>query len=203
MVVTQEHAAAPGRQRAPDLAPGAQVDLYRDGFTAANALELAGSYDVVVDATDNAASRFLASDACAVLNRPLVSGAALGTDGQLTVYCCGPDGALACAHVPLPTVKRKAAPSVQSPLFPSMWRVCCIWPAEMHLQGGSVVRAQQGSDSITGAAQKRAASHWAGLQVTYRAGAAVRHRSGRQRPMSGLPQGQPMGACALGCSLGY
>ena len=99
-MVTQEHAAAPGRQRAPDLAPGAQVDLYRDGFTAANALELAGSYDVVVDATDNAASRYLASDACAVLNRPLVSGAALGTDGQLTVYCCGPDGARTRAYAP-------------------------------------------------------------------------------------------------------
>ena len=75
------------------------MDLYRDGFTAANALELAGSYDVVVDATDNAASRYLISDACAVLNKPLVSGAALGTDGQLTVYCSGPDGAR--THAPV------------------------------------------------------------------------------------------------------
>ena len=50
---------------------------------------------MIVDATDNAASRYLISDACAVLNRPVVSGAALGTDGQLTVYCCSPDGARA------------------------------------------------------------------------------------------------------------
>ena len=72
-----------------------QVDLHREGLTPGNALELAGSYDVIVDATDNAPARFLLSDACAVLNRPLVSGAALGTDGQLTVYCHGPDGARA------------------------------------------------------------------------------------------------------------
>ena len=70
-----------------------QVDLHREGFTPGNALELVGSYDVILDCTDNAASRYLISDACAVLNRPLVSGAALGTDGQLTVYCHGPDGA--------------------------------------------------------------------------------------------------------------
>lgn len=33
------------------------------------------------------------SDACCAAGRPLVSGAAIGTDGQLTVYCHGEDGA--------------------------------------------------------------------------------------------------------------
>ena len=33
------------------------------------------------------------SDACCAAGRPLVSGAAIGTDGQLTVYCHGDDGA--------------------------------------------------------------------------------------------------------------
>jgi len=40
----------------------------------------------VVDASDNVATRYLVSDACVVANRPLVSGAALGMEGQLTVY---------------------------------------------------------------------------------------------------------------------
>lgn len=35
----------------------------------------------------------LRSDACCAAGRPLVSGAAIGTDGQLTVYCHGEDGA--------------------------------------------------------------------------------------------------------------
>ncbi len=66
--------------------------MHREGFTPANAVELASAYDVVVDATDNAASRYLISDACVIARRPLVSGAALGTDGQLTIYNHGSDG---------------------------------------------------------------------------------------------------------------
>ncbi|CAL5405498.1 unnamed protein product [Camellia sinensis] len=44
------------------------------------------SYDIVIDATDNAPSRYLISDCCVVLGKPLVSGAAIGLEGQLTVY---------------------------------------------------------------------------------------------------------------------
>ncbi|KAJ1924218.1 hypothetical protein IWQ60_005356 [Tieghemiomyces parasiticus] len=51
-----------------------------------NALELLSAYDVVVDATDNAATRYLINDACVLLDRPLVSASALRLEGQLTVY---------------------------------------------------------------------------------------------------------------------
>ena len=50
------------------------------------------SFDVIVDATDNAPSRYLINDACVLAGKPLVSGAAIGTDGQLTVYNHGSDG---------------------------------------------------------------------------------------------------------------
>lgn len=43
-------------------------------------------YDIVIDATDNVPSRYMISDCCVVLRKPLVSGAALGLEGQLTVY---------------------------------------------------------------------------------------------------------------------
>ncbi|CAL5402728.1 unnamed protein product [Camellia sinensis] len=43
-------------------------------------------YDIVIDATDNAPSRYLISDCCVVLGKPLVSGATIGLEGQLTVY---------------------------------------------------------------------------------------------------------------------
>jgi molybdopterin/thiamine biosynthesis adenylyltransferase len=69
-----------------------QVDVHKQGFTPDNALSLVSAYDIVVDATDNAPTRYLISDACVAARRPLVSGAALGTDGQLTVYCHGDDG---------------------------------------------------------------------------------------------------------------
>ena len=44
-----------------------QLDVHRDGFTPANALQLVKQYDVVVDASDNAPTRYLISDACCVL----------------------------------------------------------------------------------------------------------------------------------------
>ena len=72
-----------------------QVEAHCCRLSPSNALQLVRAYDVVVDASDNAFTRYLLSDACALALRPLVSGAALGTDGHLTVYCLGEDGALA------------------------------------------------------------------------------------------------------------
>jgi len=72
-----------------------QVIAHKDALAPGNALGLVRRYDIVVDASDNAPTRYLLSDACVVAGRPLVSGAALGTDGQVTVYNQGPDGAAA------------------------------------------------------------------------------------------------------------
>ena len=69
-----------------------QVVAHKDALAPGNALALVQQYDVVVDASDNAPTRYLLSDACVVAGRPLVSGAALGMDGQLTVYNHGQDG---------------------------------------------------------------------------------------------------------------
>lgn len=55
-------------------------------FTAKNGLSLAMAHDVIVDASDNAASRYLINDAAVLAGKPLVSGAALGSDGQVSVY---------------------------------------------------------------------------------------------------------------------
>lgn len=65
------------------------IDKHKDGFTPLNAVHLVRQYDVVVDASDNPATRYLINDACVIAQKPLVSGAALGTDGQITVYCAG------------------------------------------------------------------------------------------------------------------
>lgn len=64
-----------------------QIVAYKNGFLPSNALQIARNYDIVVDASDNMATRYLTSDVCCVLGLPLVSGAAIGTEGQLTVYC--------------------------------------------------------------------------------------------------------------------
>ncbi|KAJ4981885.1 hypothetical protein NE237_032722 [Protea cynaroides] len=63
-----------------------QIEEHKEALRTSNALEIMSKYDIVVDATDNVPSRYMISDCCVVLGKPLVSGAALGLEGQLTVY---------------------------------------------------------------------------------------------------------------------
>src|SRR4029079_3168077 len=66
------------------LNPHVKVVTHAERLTAANALALVGSYDIVADGSDNFATRYLVSDACYFAKKPLVT-AALGTfDGTLT-----------------------------------------------------------------------------------------------------------------------
>ncbi|XP_028800339.1 adenylyltransferase and sulfurtransferase MOCS3 [Neltuma alba] len=63
-----------------------QIVEHKEALRATNALQILNQYDIIIDATDNAPSRYMISDCCVVLGKPLVSGAALGLEGQLTVY---------------------------------------------------------------------------------------------------------------------
>ena len=49
-----------------------------------NALEILGQFDVIVDATDNVATRYLLNDSAVLLKKPLVSGSALKLEGQVS-----------------------------------------------------------------------------------------------------------------------
>ncbi|GJU25340.1 adenylyltransferase and sulfurtransferase [Tanacetum coccineum] len=59
-----------------------EVVEHREALRTSNALEIVSKYDIVIDATDNPPSRYLISDCCVLLGKPLVSGAALGLEGQ-------------------------------------------------------------------------------------------------------------------------
>ncbi|KAI3847778.1 hypothetical protein MKX03_009761 [Papaver bracteatum] len=63
-----------------------QIEEHKEAFRTSNALEIMSKYDIVVDATDNAPSRYMINDCCVVLGKPLISGAAVGLEGQLTIY---------------------------------------------------------------------------------------------------------------------
>ncbi|KAJ7541100.1 hypothetical protein O6H91_10G046100 [Diphasiastrum complanatum] len=81
-----------------------KVDEHCSGLQASNALDIISKYDIIVDATDNLPTRYLINDACVVMGKPLVSGAALGTEGQLTVYHHGDGPCYRCIFpVPPPT----------------------------------------------------------------------------------------------------
>ncbi|CAO3628238.1 unnamed protein product [Cunninghamella blakesleeana] len=74
---------------------------YAFSLDSSNALEVIQEYDLVVDATDNVATRYLLNDACVLLGKPLVSGSALRYDGQLTVYNYKNGPCYRCLH-PVP-----------------------------------------------------------------------------------------------------
>lgn len=74
------------RQRLVDLNPDIDVNAYDCALTADNVLQLVGEYDLIVDGTDNFATRYLLNDACTLQNRPLVYGALHRFEGQASVF---------------------------------------------------------------------------------------------------------------------
>ncbi|MDB4878684.1 MAG: UBA/THIF-type binding protein [Gemmatimonadetes bacterium] len=72
--------------RLRDLNPHVQVAAYHTRLTSANALDLLRGHDLVLDGTDNFASRYLLNDACVLLGIPLVHGSVLRFDGQAAVF---------------------------------------------------------------------------------------------------------------------
>ncbi|HSI08279.1 MAG: molybdopterin-synthase adenylyltransferase MoeB [Rariglobus sp.] len=55
-------------------------------LTRSNAFELISAHDVVVDGSDNFATRYLVNDACVLAGRPLIYGAIQGFEGQASVF---------------------------------------------------------------------------------------------------------------------
>ncbi|KAK3393436.1 hypothetical protein B0H63DRAFT_458222 [Podospora didyma] len=55
-----------------------------------NAADIISQYDLVMDCTDNPATRYLISDVCVLLGKPLVSAASVQKSGQLIVLNCPP-----------------------------------------------------------------------------------------------------------------
>ena len=78
---------AKSAQRAiTDLNPGVQVDLYEEGITSANALQIIAKYDIVIDGTDNFPTRYLVNDACVMLGKVNIYGSIYRFEGQATVF---------------------------------------------------------------------------------------------------------------------
>ncbi|MCW3090324.1 MAG: moeB [Ferruginibacter sp.] len=68
------------------LNPEINITAYPDRLTTSNALDIIEAYDVVIDGTDNFATRYMINDACVLLNKPLVYGAVSQFEGQVAVF---------------------------------------------------------------------------------------------------------------------
>lgn len=69
-----------------NLNPEINVVTYAERLTAANALAIVADYDLVADGSDNFPTRYLVNDACFFAKKPLVAGALLRFEGQLSTY---------------------------------------------------------------------------------------------------------------------
>lgn len=69
-----------------DLNSDICVDSYKQMINNTNALDIISKYDIVVDGSDNYPTRYMLSDACMILKKPLVYGAVLRFEGQVGVF---------------------------------------------------------------------------------------------------------------------
>lgn len=74
------------RETIREINPNVQVDLYDTYFNASNAREIAESYDVIIDGTDNFPTRYCSNDISVLLKKPNVYGSIFRFDGQCTVF---------------------------------------------------------------------------------------------------------------------
>jgi adenylyltransferase/sulfurtransferase len=68
------------------LNPRVDIVVHPDRLTSANALEVIAPYDIVVDGTDNFPTRYLANDACVLLQKPNVYGSIFRFEGQASLF---------------------------------------------------------------------------------------------------------------------
>jgi len=71
------------------LNPDVNVVAFKQRLTKDNIFDLIHDYDIIVDCSDNYATRFLVNDACIMSRKPLVTGAIFRFEGQLTVIIPG------------------------------------------------------------------------------------------------------------------
>src|SRR5262245_37111001 len=74
------------RDRLTAINPDVRLDLYEARLTAANAREVCAPYDLVIDGTDNFATRYLVNDVCVLQKKPNVYGSIFRFDGQASVF---------------------------------------------------------------------------------------------------------------------
>lgn len=74
------------RRRLEEINDQIEIRTHEVRLDSSNAMEILRDYDVIVDGSDNFATRYLVSDACVMLEKPDVYGSIYRFDGQATVF---------------------------------------------------------------------------------------------------------------------
>ncbi|HET6681691.1 MAG TPA: molybdopterin-synthase adenylyltransferase MoeB [Gemmatimonadaceae bacterium] len=86
------------RDRIADVNPLVKIESHDTRLSAENALAIVGAYDLVVDGTDNFATRYLVNDACVLSGRPNVYGSIFRFDGQVSVFATADGPCYRCVY---------------------------------------------------------------------------------------------------------
>jgi adenylyltransferase/sulfurtransferase len=78
--------AESARDTIAEINPFVHVIVHELALDADNAMEIFAGYDLIVDGTDNFATRYLVNDACVLLGKPYVWGSIYRFDGQASVF---------------------------------------------------------------------------------------------------------------------
>jgi adenylyltransferase/sulfurtransferase len=78
--------AQSARDSVREINPLVQVNLHEERLDSSNAMSIFENYDLIVDGTDNFATRYLVNDACVLLGKPYVWGSIYRFDGQASVF---------------------------------------------------------------------------------------------------------------------
>ena len=74
------------KERIHEIKSDVDVETYNIRLTSENALDIVKEYNVVVDGTDNFATRYLVNDSCVLLGKPNVYGSIFRFEGQVSVF---------------------------------------------------------------------------------------------------------------------
>jgi adenylyltransferase/sulfurtransferase len=74
------------RDRIHDVNPNVHLEAFNTRFDSSNALEILRDFDIVVDGTDNFATRYLTNDAAVLLGKPNAFGCIFRFEGQASVF---------------------------------------------------------------------------------------------------------------------
>src|SRR6476661_10580174 len=74
------------QDRLRDINPEIEIELHHCRLSSENAPEIVSKYDVVVDGSDNFATRYLSNDVCVFEQKPNVYGSVFRFEGQTTVF---------------------------------------------------------------------------------------------------------------------
>jgi adenylyltransferase/sulfurtransferase len=86
------------RDRLHDTNPNVKLELHATRLTSDNALTIIRDYDLVLDGTDNFATRYLVNDACVLLGKPNVYGSIFRFDGQASVFATADGPCYRCIY---------------------------------------------------------------------------------------------------------